>query len=42
MVHVSADIAAALGALTLSAWMLRIQEFNDSVQMVLRRVRRRP
>jgi putative peptidoglycan lipid II flippase len=42
IVHVGADIATALGALALAAWMLRIQEFNDSVQMVLRRVRRRP
>jgi len=41
IVHVGADIAAALGALALAAWMLRIQEFNDSIQMVLRRFRRR-
>jgi putative peptidoglycan lipid II flippase len=40
IVHVSADIAAALGALALSAWILRIKEFNESVLMVLRKVRR--
>jgi hypothetical protein len=37
---VSVDIAAALGALALSAWILRIKEFNESVLMVLRKVRR--
>ena len=40
ILHVSADIVAALGALTLSAWILRIKEFNESVLMVLRKVRR--
>jgi putative peptidoglycan lipid II flippase len=40
IVHVGADIAAALGALALAAWMLRIKEFNESVLMVLRKVRR--
>ena len=39
--HVAIDIGAALGALAVSAWMLRIREFNESMQMVLRRVRRR-
>jgi putative peptidoglycan lipid II flippase len=40
ILHVSADIVAALGALALSAWILRIKEFNESVLMVLRKVRR--
>jgi len=40
IVHVTADIVAALCALALSAWVLRIKEFNESVLMVLRKVRR--
>jgi putative peptidoglycan lipid II flippase len=40
ILHVTADIVAALGALTLSAWILRIKEFNESVLMVFRKVRR--
>ena len=41
IVHVAADIGAGLAALTVAAWALRIREFNDSIQMVLRRLRRR-
>ena len=41
IVHVGADIVAALGALALAAWVLRIKEFNESVLMVLRKVGRR-
>ena len=40
VVHVALDIAVALGALIVAASVLRIREFNDSVQMVLRKVRR--
>jgi len=40
IIHVGADIVAALVALALAAWMLRIKEFNESVLMVLRKVRR--
>ena len=40
IIRVGADIVAALGALALAAWMLRITEFNESVLMVLRKVRR--
>jgi putative peptidoglycan lipid II flippase len=39
--HVAIDIGAALGALAVSAWLLHIRELNESVQMVLRRMRRR-
>jgi putative peptidoglycan lipid II flippase len=34
-------IATALSVLAAAAWLLRIREFNDSMQMVLRRFRRR-
>jgi len=40
IIHVGADIVAALATLALAAWMLRIKEFNESVLMVLRKVRR--
>lgn len=42
IVHVAADIGAALAALALSAWLLRVRELHEGMQMVLRRLRRRP
>jgi putative peptidoglycan lipid II flippase len=41
ILQVALDIGAALAALAIAAWLLRIHELNDSVQMVLRRFRRR-
>ena len=41
IVQLGAAIAVALAVLAASAWLLRIQEFNDSMQMVLRRLRRK-
>ena len=41
VVHVALAISAALAALMLGAWILRVRELNDSLQMVLRRFRRR-
>jgi putative peptidoglycan lipid II flippase len=41
LVQVTVDIGAALGALAIAAWLLRVREFHDSVGMVLRRFRRR-
>ena len=41
IVHVALAIGAALAALMLAAWILRVRELNDSLQMVLRRFRRR-
>ena len=41
LVQVAADIGAALAVLALAAWVLRLREFNESMQMVLRRLRRR-
>ena len=35
------DIGIAFGALAVTAWLLRIREFKDSMEMVLRRLRRR-
>jgi putative peptidoglycan lipid II flippase len=40
IIQVAIDIGAALAALAIAAWLLRIRELNDSVQMVLRRLRR--
>ena len=39
--RVALDIGAALAALMLAAWILRVRELSDSLQMVLRRFRRR-
>jgi putative peptidoglycan lipid II flippase len=41
ILELSTTIAVALTVLAAAAWVLRIEEFNDSVQMVLRRLRRR-
>jgi putative peptidoglycan lipid II flippase len=41
IVRLGVTIAVALTVLAGAAWALRIEEFNDSVQMVLRRFRRR-
>ncbi len=41
IVQVAVDIGAALAALAIAAWVLRIREFQESVGMVLRKVRRR-
>jgi hypothetical protein len=41
IVLVALDIGVALAVLMAAAWLLRIREFNDSLQMVLRRFRRR-
>ena len=41
ILELGATIAAALLVLAAAAWVLRIEEFNDSMQMVLRRFRRR-
>jgi putative peptidoglycan lipid II flippase len=41
IVQVGVDITTAIAALAATAWMLRIREFNDSVNLVLRRLRRR-
>jgi putative peptidoglycan lipid II flippase len=41
ILQLGATIAVALIILAAAAWVLRIKEFNDSVQMVLRQLRRR-
>jgi putative peptidoglycan lipid II flippase len=41
ILRLGATIAIALGVLAAAAWALRIREFNESVDMVLRRLRRR-
>jgi putative peptidoglycan lipid II flippase len=41
IVRLGVTIAIALVVLAVAAWTLRIQEFNDSLQLVLRRFRRR-
>jgi putative peptidoglycan lipid II flippase len=41
IIQVAASIGAALAALAIAAWLLRVREFNDSMRMVLRRFRRR-
>jgi putative peptidoglycan lipid II flippase len=41
ILQLGATIAVALIVLAAAAWVLRIKEFNDSMQMVLRRFRRR-
>ena len=41
MLRLTITIAIALATLAAAAWVLRIEEFHDSVQMVLRRFRRR-
>ena len=41
ILQVAADIGAALGALAITALVLRIREFHDGMGMVLRRLRRR-
>ena len=41
IVHVTLAIGAAIAALLAAAWMLRIRELNESLQMVFRRLRRR-
>jgi len=41
IVRLGATIAIAVIVLAAAAWTLRIQEFNESMQMVLRRFRRR-
>jgi putative peptidoglycan lipid II flippase len=41
ILRLSVTIAIALATLAAAAWVLRIEEFHDSVQMVLRRLRRR-
>jgi putative peptidoglycan lipid II flippase len=41
IVQVTVDIGAALAALAIAAWLLRIREFHDSMGMVFRRFRRR-
>jgi putative peptidoglycan lipid II flippase len=41
ILELGATIAVALIVLAAAAWVLRIKEFNDSVQMVLRQLRRR-
>jgi putative peptidoglycan lipid II flippase len=38
--RLSIDIGAALGVLAVSAWLLRIREFNEGVALVSRRFRR--
>ena len=42
MLHVALTIGAAIATLMAAAWILRIHELNESLQMVLRRFRRRP
>ena len=39
--HVAIDIGSGIGTLLLMAWILRIRELNESMQLVLRRFRRR-
>jgi putative peptidoglycan lipid II flippase len=41
VVRVGLEIGAAVATLAAAAWILRIKEFHESVQMVLRRFRRR-
>ena len=41
IVHVATAIGAALATLLLAAWILRVRELNESLQLVLRRLRRR-
>jgi len=41
IVKVGLDIGAALATLAFAAWLLRIHELNESVEMVLRKLRRR-
>ena len=41
IVRLGVTIAVALITLAAAAWVLRIEEFNDSMKMVLRRLRRR-
>jgi hypothetical protein len=41
IVHVGAAIGAALASLAGAAWILRIHEFNESMNMVTRRFARR-
>jgi hypothetical protein len=41
IVRLGASIAGALITLAAAAWVLRIEEFDDSMGMVLRRFRRR-
>ena len=41
ILQLGATIAVALIVLASAAWVLRIEEFNDSMQMVLRKLRRR-
>jgi putative peptidoglycan lipid II flippase len=41
ILQITLDIGIAFGALAVTAWLLRIREFNDGIEMVLRRLRRR-
>jgi hypothetical protein len=41
ILRLGTTIASALVVLAAAAWALRIDEFNDSMRMVLRRFRRR-
>jgi len=41
ILRLGATIAVSLVVLAAAAWILQIEEFNDSVQMVLRQLRRR-
>jgi putative peptidoglycan lipid II flippase len=41
ILQITLDIGIASGALAVTAWLLRIREFHDSIEMVLRRLRRR-
>lgn len=41
IVRVAVDIGAAIATLAVAAWILRVHELNESLQMVFRRLRRR-